>query len=274
VFIEDYDIALAQELVQGVDVWINTPRRMWEACGTSGMKVLVNGGLNCSVRDGWWDEAYEPALGWSIGDGEGGDDRRSDAAEAETLYDLIEREIAPEFYDRDETGLPRAWVARIRRSMSTLTPAFSSARMAREYVEEVYLPAAAALRRRSADQFAVAKALETWSARLRRAWPSLHIGAPSVSPVGDGWRFSVPVFLGEVAPADVRVELFADASDAEAPVVAPLRQENAIPGAASGYIFTGQAPGSRAAGDFTVRVVPSAPAAFVPAELPLIAWQR
>jgi starch phosphorylase len=273
VFIEDYDIALAQELVQGVDVWINTPRRTWEACGTSGMKVLVNGGLNCSVRDGWWDEAYEPGLGWSIGDGdgEGGDDRRTDAAEAEALYDLIEREIAPEFYDRDEAGLPRAWVARIRRSMSTLTPAFSSARMAREYVEEVYLPAAAALRRRSADQFAVAKALETWSARLRRTWPSLHIGAPSVSPAGDGWRFSVPVFLGEVAPADVRVELFADAA---APVVAPLRQENAIPGAASGYIFTGQAPGSRPAGDFTVRVVPSALAAFVPAELPLIAWQR
>jgi starch phosphorylase len=272
VFLEDYDISLAQELVQGVDVWINTPRRPWEACGTSGMKVLVNGGLNCSVRDGWWDEAYEPDLGWCIGDGGEGAD--IDAAEAEDTYDLIEHRIAPEFYDRDETGIPRSWVARIRRSMSALTAAFSSARMAREYVEEAYLPAAAALRRRRADAYAVAKDLAEWSDRLRRVWPSLHIGSPTVARVDDGWRFSVPVFLGEVAPDDVCVEIYADPADGTATDAIPLRQEQAIPGAVNGYVFNGQAPASRPANDFTVRVVPRRPGASVPTELALIAWQK
>ncbi len=122
------------------------------------MKVLVNGGLNCSVRDGWWDEAYERGLGWSIGDG-GEEGANIDAAEAEDTYDLIDHAIAPEFYDRDETGLPRAWVMRIRRSMSTLTSAFSGARMAREYVEEIYLGAAAAIRCRASGDYALAKDL-------------------------------------------------------------------------------------------------------------------
>ncbi len=229
VFLEDYDIALAQELVQGVDVWINTPRRPWEACGTSGMKVLVNGGLNCSVLDGWWDEAYAPDLGWSIGDGdrEGTD---VDAAEAEDTYDLIERQIAPEFYDRDQTGLPRAWVARIRRSMSALTTRFSSARMAREYVEKAYLPAAGGVRRRSADGYAAAKDLDDWSARLRCAWPSLHIGVPAVTRADDNWRFSVAVVLGDVAADDIGVELYAEPAAADAPLVVGLARQQAMPG--------------------------------------------
>ena len=276
VFLEDYDIALAQELVQGVDVWINTPRRPWEACGTSGMKVLVNGGLNCSVRDGWWDEVYEPGIGWSISceDRGRGDQERIDAAEAARSYDLIEHQIAPEFYDRDEAGLPRAWVARIRRSMSALTAKFSAARMARDYVETVYRPAAAALRHRGADQFAAAKRLERWAERLRRNWPGLHIGTPSVGRADDSRRLSVPVFLGEVAPADVRVELYADGVAGGAPDVVPLSPEQAIPGAVNGYIFSGRIPGARPTGDFTVRVVPGSPEAFVPGELCLIAWQR
>ncbi len=273
VFLEDYDMSLAQELVQGVDVWINTPRRPWEACGTSGMKVLVNGGLNCSVRDGWWDEAYEPGLGWSIGDGdeEGVD---IDAAEAEETYDLIERQIAPEFYDRNETGLPRAWVARIRRSMSTLTPAFSSSRMAHDYVEKAYLPAATALRRRLADDYAVAKDLADWSARLRRNWRSLHIESPTIGRTDDCWRFSVPVLLGEVAPDDVRIELYADPAEGEAPDTVVLNRERVIPGAVNGHIYAGQVPASRPASDFTVRVVPWRRDALIPAELALIAWQK
>ncbi|MFI5012187.1 MAG: alpha-glucan family phosphorylase [Hyphomicrobiales bacterium] len=274
VFLEDYDIALAQELVQGVDVWINTPRRPWEACGTSGMKVLVNGGLNCSVRDGWWDEAYEPGLGWCIGDGGAGEGKEIDAADAEDTYDVIEHEIVPEFYDRDEIGLPRAWIARIRRSMSTLTSAFSSARMAREYVERAYLPAAAALRHRLANGYAVAKELANWSARLRRDWPSLHIGDPIVGRVEAGWRFAVPVVLGEVAPEDVRVELYADRAEGKVPDIIPLSRVRAISRAVNGYIYAGQAPASRPAGDFTVRVIPCRREALVPAELALIAWQR
>src|SRR5439155_7947547 len=131
-------------LVAGADVWINTPRRPWEASGTSGMKVLVNGGLNLSELDGWWAEAYSPEVGWAIGDGkEHGDDPGWDKAEAEALYALLESEIVPEFYTRDK-GIPKRWVARMRESMARLTPFFSANRTVREYAEGRYLPAAAA----------------------------------------------------------------------------------------------------------------------------------
>lgn len=274
VFLEDYDLALAQELVQGVDVWINTPRRPWEACGTSGMKVLVNGGLNCSVQDGWWDEAYSPDLGWSIGVGHDGQASTLDAKEAEIAYDLIEQQIAPEFYDRDATGLPRAWVARIRRSMSVLTSAFSSARMVRDYVEKAYLPASARLKRRAQNDFAVAKDLADWSARLQRHWPGLHIGAPTVSRADDSWRFSVPVFLGDALPADVRVELYAEPSGRTAAEVTPLVREQPVSGSTNGYVYAGQVAALRPSTDYTVRVVPSREDAITPLELPLICWQR
>ena len=153
VFLSDYDMLLTEHLVQGVDVWLNTPRRPWEASGTSGMKVLVNGGLNLSELDGWWAEAYTPEVGWALGDGkEHGDDPAWDAAEAEALYDLLEREVIPEFYTRDENGIPTAWVARMRESMARLTPRFSANRTVREYTEQHYLPAAAAYRERAAEQ--------------------------------------------------------------------------------------------------------------------------
>ena len=142
IFLSDYDMLLTEHLVQGVDVWINTPRRPWEASGTSGMKVLVNGGINLSELDGWWAEAYTPEVGWALGDGqEHGDDPAWDAAEAEALYDLLEREVIPEFYARDEQGIPTAWVARMRKSMASLTPRFSADRTVREYTEQHYLPA-------------------------------------------------------------------------------------------------------------------------------------
>ena len=153
IFLSDYDMLLTEHLVQGVDVWINTPRRPWEASGTSGMKVLVNGGINLSELDGWWAEAYTPEVGWALGDGqEHGDDPAWDAVEAEALYDLLEREVIPEFYARDESGIPTAWVKRMRESMARLTPRFSANRTVREYTEQHYLPAAAAYRARAAEQ--------------------------------------------------------------------------------------------------------------------------
>ena len=153
IFLVDYDMLLTEHMVAGVDLWINTPRRPWEASGTSGMKVLVNGGLNVSELDGWWVEAYTPQVGWAIGDGkEHGDDPAWDAAEAEALYDLLEREIIPEFYARDEHGIPKAWVTRMRESMAQLTPTFSANRSVREYTEDHYLPAAEAYARRAADK--------------------------------------------------------------------------------------------------------------------------
>jgi len=143
VFLSDYDMSLSAQLVQGVDVWLNTPRRPWEACGTSGMKVLVNGGLNLSELDGWWAEAYTPEVGWALGDGkEHGDDPAWDAQEAEALYDLLEKQVIPEFYNRDQNGTPVRWIERMRKSMATLTPQFSANRTVREYTEQRYLPAA------------------------------------------------------------------------------------------------------------------------------------
>ena len=147
IFLSDYDMLLTEQLVQGVDVWLNTPRRPWEACGTSGMKVLVNGGVNLSELDGWWAEAYSADVGWALGDGQlHGDDPTWDAAEANDLYSLLEHEVIPEFYGRDESGIPVAWVKRMRESMARLTPRFSANRTVREYTEQYYLPAAAAYR--------------------------------------------------------------------------------------------------------------------------------
>lgn len=169
-FLEDYEMNVAQELVAGVDVWLNTPRRYLEASGTSGMKALVNGGLNLSELDGWWAEAYIPQVGWAIG-GEGLEpDLERDALEAEQLYHLLENQIIPEFYDRDQDGIPRKWIDRVRTSMSTLTPHFSSNRMMREYVERAYLPAAEAYRARIAKDAELAKELESWQRTFRESW--------------------------------------------------------------------------------------------------------
>jgi starch phosphorylase len=140
VFLEDYDMRLAMELVQGADVWINTPRRPWEASGTSGMKVLVNGGLNVSTLDGWWAEAFDPACGWALGDRAASRADGADAREAAQLYSLLEDEIVPAFYDRDAKGLPARSIARMRSSMATLAPRFSSVRMLQEYVERGTCP--------------------------------------------------------------------------------------------------------------------------------------
>ena len=177
IFLSDYDMNLTEHLVQGVDVWLNTPRRPWEACGTSGMKVLVNGGINFSELDGWWAEAYEPDLGWALGDGqEHGNDPGLDAVEAEKLYELLEREVVPEFYTRDANGIPTAWVSRMRESMARLTPQFSANRAVREYTEKHYVPAAAAYQSRVANSGAAGRQIEDWRRSLEEKWATLHIG--------------------------------------------------------------------------------------------------
>src|SRR5271167_387508 len=274
VFLEDYDIALAQELVQGVDVWINTPRRPWEACGTSGMKVLVNGGLNLSERDGWWEEAYAPNLGWAIDDDREYPAGEQDARDAAALYAILEQEVIPEFYARDAAGMPRRWLERVRRSMASLTPTRSSSRMARDYVEQYYLVGAAELRRRTADRGEPARAMHAWESRLRRHWSGLHIGETSLSRDGKSWSLSVPVYLGEIAPADVAVQLYADPRNGEPPFLGELLRREAIIGATNGHIFAGTAPATRSAEVYTVRIVPHFPGVRVPVELSLILWQK
>jgi len=274
VFLEDYDIALAQELVQGVDVWINTPRRPWEACGTSGMKVLVNGGLNLSERDGWWEEAYAPEIGWAIGNGREHPEGEGDAEDAEALYAILEQEVVPEFYARDVAGMPRRWLERVRRSMASLTPTYSSSRMARDYVEQYYLIGAAELRRRSADGDEPARAMHGWEARLRRHWSGLHIGETSLSGGGEAWSFSVPVYLGEIVPSDVAVQLYADPRDGEERFLGELLRGEPIIGATNGHIYTGTAPATRPPDEYSVRIIPYFSGVRVPAELSLILWQK
>jgi starch phosphorylase len=274
VFLEDYDLTMAQELVRGVDLWINTPRRPWEACGTSGMKVLANGGLNLSTRDGWWDEAYHPDVGWAIGDGQSHPGEEGDRRDAEQLYRLLEQEIVPEFYDRDAAGLPRGWIARMRASMSGLAPQFSANRMAREYVESLYLPALPLLRRRNEDGEGVVRRLMAWRAALDRDWPSIRIANVEVQAEGDRWGFRVHVYLGEVEAEAVRVELYADPRAGDAPTRVTMQPECALKGAVRGMVYRGTVPNDREASDFTPRVVPFHPDALVPQEAPLILWQR
>jgi starch phosphorylase len=192
IFLSDYDMLLTEHLVQGVDVWINTPRRPWEACGTSGMKVLVNGGINLSELDGWWAEAYTPEVGWALGDGqEHGDDPAWDAAEAVTLYERLEREVIPEFYTRDETGIPTAWVKRMRESMARLTPRFSAHRAVREYTEQHYLPAATGYRERAVNKGTVGRQVVDWQHALDRKWGSLRFGDLRVETHADHHVFEI-----------------------------------------------------------------------------------
>ena len=272
VFLEDYDIALAQQLVQGVDVWINTPRRPWEACGTSGMKVLVNGGLNLSELDGWWAEAYSADVGWALGDGREHDEPGWDAAEAGQLYALLEHEIVPAFYDRDAGGVPRAWVARMRASMARLAPRFSSNRMLRDYVEQSYLPAARAYRERVANGGEIARTLHAWESGLHRYWDHMRLGKTEATPVGDAWHFSIQVYLGDLDPDAIVVELYADPRDADEPAIVPMERTTPLSGATHGYLYRAQVSAQRPARDYTVRVVPRHPQASVPIELPLILW--
>ncbi|HEY0182595.1 MAG TPA: alpha-glucan family phosphorylase [Rhodopila sp.] len=275
VFLEDYDISLAQELVQGVDVWVNTPRRPWEACGTSGMKVVVNGGLNVSTLDGWWEEAYQPEVGWAIGDDHASaNPDEQDHRDADELYTVLKDEVVAAFYDRDATGLPRAWVGRMRRSMIDLTRRFSASRMMRDYLEKAYLPAAQALRERVPDGAAAATAMVAWERDLRRDWPNIHVGDSTMTAQNDGWAISVPIYLGRIGIQAIRVEAYAQPLGDGAPEIIPLAHDGAIPGASSGYLYLGRIEGTRPAGDYTVRVVPSHPGVRVPAEVPLIRWQR
>jgi len=275
IFLSDYDMLLTEHLVQGVDVWLNTPRRPWEACGTSGMKVLVNGGLNLSELDGWWAEAYTPEVGWALGDGqEHGNDPNWDATEAEALYDLLEREVIPQFYSRDGQGIPTAWVARIRESMAELTPRFSTNRAVREYTEQRYLPAAAAYRARAANKGAVGRQVNEWQQAVNREWGSLRFGEIKVETNGDRHRFEVQLYLNDVTPKTVRVELYADGINSAAPERQEMTRVRPLENGGRGYVYGAQVPATRAAADYTARAMPNFSGAIVPLEAPQILWQR
>ncbi|TAK07847.1 MAG: alpha-glucan family phosphorylase [Candidatus Manganitrophaceae bacterium] len=275
IFLADDDMLLTERLVQGVDVWINTPRRPWEASGTSGMKVLVNGGLNLSELDGWWAEAYTPEVGWALGDGrEHGDDPAWDAAEAAALYDLLEREVIPAFYTRDEQGIPPAWIARMRESMARLTPRFSANRAVREYTEQYYLPAAAAYRQRAANGGAVGRQIVQWRQMLEKKWESLRFGEVKIKTDGGYPLFQVQIDLAGLDPTAVRVELYADGVDGAPPERLEMRRIRRRSGAAGGSVYRASVPATRPASDYTPRVIPRGPGVAVPLEASSILWQR
>jgi starch phosphorylase len=274
VFLEDYDISLAQDLVQGVDVWINTPRRPWEASGTSGMKALVNGGLNLSELDGWWDEAYSPDVGWAIGDGQEHADPGWDNVEAWQLCDILEKDIVPEFYHRDGSGIPRAWIARIRASMTKLAPFFSANRMAQQYVEEMYLPAARSLKRREEKRGDLARKLRAWQVGLEERWPGVRFGDVRIDKAGEEWQFFVEVHLAGFDPDVLRVELFAEAVPDGEPLKVVMERTKSLAAPHTGYLYTAKVPSSRPAVDYTPRIVPWHAEVRVPAEEAHILWLR
>jgi len=275
IFLSDYDMHLTEQLVQGVDVWINTPRRPWEACGTSGMKVLVNGGINLSELDGWWAEAYTPEVGWALGDGlEHGDDPTWDAVEANALYDLLERKVIPEFYARDASGVPTAWVKRMRESMARLTPRFSAHRAVREYTEQRYLPAATAYQERAANKGAFGRQMADWQHSLEQKWATLHFGELKVETRRAQHVFEVQVYLNGIDPQAVRVELYADGIKGWDFVREVMKCARSVPDAPGFCLFQAMVPNTRPASDYTPRLIPHRSGVAVPLESGRILWQR
>jgi len=274
VFVEDYDLGVAAQLIQGVDVWINTPRRPWEASGTSGMKVLVNGGLNLSELDGWWAEAYAPELGWAIGDGlEHSDVAGWDAKEAQQLYHVLEEEVVPCFYRRNDQGLPTDWVNRVRESMGRLTAQYSSNRMLREYTENYYVPLAEAYRQRGSNPD-IADELETWQTQLTHHWQWIHFGNVNSWQDDIGHHFEVQVYLDEIPLQAVCVELYADSVLGEDSVRQLLKPGEVLAGTANAYVYSGFVSADRPVSDYTPRIIAAHPQANIPLEANMILWYR
>jgi starch phosphorylase len=285
VFLEDYDMAVSRYLVEGVDVWLNTPLRPLEASGTSGMKAAANGALNVSTLDGWWDEAWRESgsnlIGWAIGRGEDYQDRNyQDQVEAEALCDLLENDVVPTFYDRGAGRLPRRWIVRMKASLSLLCHKFNTHRMVQQYAEEAYLPAHQRYAALDAADAARARALAAWLARVSSAWPQVRIeavedgNAPEMN-AGETFTVRARVRLGTLAPGDVAVQVYHGRVDARGelldPAVAPAafssRQDDGV------SIYEAAVKLERGGGQygFTVRVLPSHPdlASLRPG---LVAW--
>jgi starch phosphorylase len=273
VFLSDYDMQMAQELVQGMDLWINTPRRPWEACGTSGMKVLVNGGLNLSELDGWWAEAYSPEVGWAIGDGkEHGADPALDAAEAETLYALLENEVIPEFYERTPEGMPVKWLHRIRESMALLTSQFSANRAIREYTEGHYLPAASNYTERAANDSKLGISLLQWQQNMAQHWESVRFGNLRIASRDGHHLFQLEVLPGDLHPDELIVELYAEPIPGGATVREAMTADKQ-PVSPGVLLYSTEVSATRASTDYTPRIISRRPSAFLPPELTQILWR-
>jgi starch phosphorylase len=281
VFIENYDITTARYLVQGVDVWLNTPRRPLEASGTSGMKVVFNGGLNLSVLDGWWCEGYSSDVGWAIGSGEEYDNHDyQDEVEANALYDLLEKEVAPTFYDRSEDGIPRQWVEKMKASIRKLSPQFNSNRMVQQYTEKFYLEAYRQYHQLRDGDFGTLKNLTTWHKKLVDKWSDIRIidvssGINGKIKVDQTVPVEAKIFVGDLEASDIRVELY----------FGRLSQRGEIADAHSFEMQPGESPQAgvllyhceapmKMSGrlGYSVRVLPNRRDLLRPHEFALIAW--
>jgi starch phosphorylase len=239
------------------------------------MKVLVNGGLNLSELDGWWVEAYRPEVGWALGDGqEHGDDPAWDAVEANALYDLLEREVIPEFYSRDPNGLPTAWIKRIRESMASLTPRFSADRAVREYTERYYLPAAARYRGRAKDQGLIGSQSIGWKHRLEQTWDALQFGEVKVETKNDRHLFQIQVDLENLDPESVRVQLCSEPGAGTGAVTQEMSLTGPVAGHPGQYVYSGSVPAARPSTDYTARLIPRREGVAVPLEYGRVLWQR
>ncbi|MBL8049237.1 MAG: alpha-glucan family phosphorylase [Chthonomonas sp.] len=278
VFLEDYDMEIARHMVRGVDVWLNNPRRPMEASGTSGMKVVPNGGLNASVLDGWWAEAYNNEVGWAIGDGtEHADPAHQDWLDSRSLYQLLEQEIVPKFYSRGESGIPTQWVEMVKASMAQHAPVYSTARMVREYASRYYVPCSERHLKLRADHCAEAgKAIE-WRGKVRQAWPNVHIEDVSDTTaasnlVGTEFEISARVQLGGLSAEDVRVQVLVGKATASRELT-DVQVHDMEPQGDGNYRL-------RASCDFVgqmgycLRVIPHHDLVSVAHELPLVVWQN
>lgn len=275
IFLSDYDMLLTEQLVQGVDVWLNTPERPWEACGTSGMKVLVNGGLNLSELDGWWAEAYTPEVGWALGDGkEHGGDPRWTTEEANALYNIIEGEVVPGFYTRDSEGIPMAWVMRIRESMARLTPQFSANRAVREYTEQHYIPAAEKYLERAANKGAYALEIVKWKHVISEGWPVIRFGETKAETKGERHEFEVQVYLDDIPPNFICVEIYADGVEGKESIRREMTQVRKLQEDESTFIYRASVPAAYPVHYYSARVIPQLPEVAVPLEMDRILWNK
>jgi starch phosphorylase len=239
------------------------------------MKVLVNGGINLSELDGWWSEAYIPEVGWALGDGRAhGDDPAWDAVEADALYDLLEREVIPEFYTRNTQGIPAAWVTRMRESMARLTAQFSANRAVREYTEQHYIPSAAAYRERASDRGAMGKKVVNWQHTIEQKWAAIRFGEIKVETNEQQHIFEIMVYLKDLDPKAVRVELYADGVMGGAPILQEMKRVRQLAGSSDGTVYSAAVSAARPSTDFTARVIPHCSGVAIPLEDPRILWQR
>jgi glycogen phosphorylase len=280
VFLEDYDMRVARMLVQGVDIWLNNPRRPLEASGTSGMKVVPNGGLNCSILDGWWDEGYSPGVGWAIGDRmEMPDQGQQDWMDSRTLYHLLENEIAPTFYHRVDGAVPVGWVEMMKRSIADLAPYFSTARMVQDYATTAYVPAHHAFKALEADPNKAGEAL-IWRDRISNAWSKLRIlevkdDAKFENPVHQGVQITATVDLDGLAPQEIRVQAAVGKVGPNRDLIdIHFHDLEHVTGEGSRHVYSASVPNTEPGNrGYTVRVVPFHPMVNVPHELPKVLWE-